>query len=64
MVPEIAAAISRELREQYLLGYRSSNAMHDGKWRKIKLQVTAATASQAVPPMHAYYKKGYLAPAK
>jgi hypothetical protein len=38
--------------------------MHDGKWRKIKLQVTAATASQAVPPMHAYYKKGYLAPAK
>ncbi len=63
-VPEIAADISRELRQQYLLGYRSSNAVHDGKWRKIKLQVTAATASEAVPPLRAYYKKGYLAPEK
>jgi Ca-activated chloride channel family protein len=60
-VPEIAAAISRELREQYLLGYRSSNALHDGKWRKIKVQITA---SEGVPPLHAYYKKGYLAPEK
>ena len=60
-VPEIAAAISRELREQYLLGYRSSNAVHDGKWRKIKVQITA---SEGVPPLRAYYKKGYLAPEK
>jgi Ca-activated chloride channel homolog len=60
-VPEIAAAISRELREQYVLGYRSTNASHDGKWRKIKLQVTA---SEGIPPLHAYYKKGYIAPEK
>ena len=60
-VPEIAAAVSRELREQYVLGYRSTNGLHDGKWRKIKLQVTA---SEGVPPLHAYYKKGYIAPEK
>ena len=60
-VPDIAAAISQELREQYLLGYRSSNAAHDGKWRKIKLQVSA---SEGVPPLHAYYKRGYIAPEK
>jgi Ca-activated chloride channel homolog len=60
-VPEIAAAISRELREQYLLGYRSGNAVHDGKWRKIKVQVNS---SEGVPPLHAFYKKGYLAPEK
>jgi Ca-activated chloride channel family protein len=60
-VPEIAATISRELREQYLLGYRSSIAAHDGKWRKIKVQVNS---SEGVPPLHAYYKKGYLAPEK
>jgi Ca-activated chloride channel homolog len=60
-VPEIAAAISRELREQYLLGYRSSNAVHDGKWRKIKVQVNS---SEGVPPLHAFYKRGYLAPEK
>jgi Ca-activated chloride channel homolog len=60
-VPEIAAAISRELREQYLLGYRSSNALHDGKWRRIKVQVNS---SEGIPPLHAYYKKGYLSPEK
>jgi Ca-activated chloride channel family protein len=63
-VPEIAADISRELRQQYLLGYRSSNAAHDGKWRKIKLQVSASTSADSMPPLHAYYKKGYLAPEK
>jgi Ca-activated chloride channel homolog len=60
-VPEIAAAVSRELREQYVLGYRSSNTVHDGKWRKVKVQVTA---SEGVPPLRAYYKKGYIVPEK
>lgn len=60
-VPAIAATISRELRQQYLLGYKSTNVLHDGKWRKIKLQITAQTAD---PPLRAYYKRGYLAPVK
>jgi Ca-activated chloride channel homolog len=58
-VPEIAAAISREIRDQYVLAYRSTHPSHDGKWRKIKVQVTASIGT---PPMHAHYKKGYLAP--
>ena len=28
-VPEIASAISRELRQQYVLGYKSSKGLHD-----------------------------------
>lgn len=60
-VPQIAATISRELRQQYILGYKSSSALRDGKWRKIKLQVTAQTGAL---PLHAYYKKGYIAPEK
>ena len=55
----IAAAISRELREQYVLGYRPTNAAHDGKWRKIKVRVAA---SRDEPNLHAYYKRGYYAP--
>jgi Ca-activated chloride channel homolog len=58
-IPSIAAIISRELRQQYVLGYKSSNDAHDGKWRKIKLEVTAATAEA---PLRAYYKRGYLSP--
>lgn len=60
-VPEITATVSRELRQQYVLGYRPSNALHDGKWRKIKVRVTE---SAGVPPLRAYYKPGYLAPAE
>lgn len=54
-VADIAATVSRELREQYVLGYRPSNASHDGKWRRIKVQVTKS----ADPTLRAYYKRGY-----
>jgi Ca-activated chloride channel homolog len=58
-VPAIAAVISRELRQQYVLGYKSKNDKHDGKWRNIKLTVTASAGD---PPLRAHYKRGYLAP--
>lgn len=58
-VPQLAAAISREMRDQYVLGYRPSNQARDGKWRKIKVQVTPPPP---VVHVRAYYKKRYLAP--
>lgn len=60
-VPDIAAVISRELRQRYVIGYKSTHAAHDGKWRKIKLRVTGETGE---PQLHAYYKRGYIAPEK
>ena len=60
-VPEIAATVSREMRNEYLLGYRPRNGVRDGKWRKIKVQVTPP---EGVGRIQAYYKKGYLAPAR
>jgi Ca-activated chloride channel homolog len=60
-VPEMAADISREMRNQYVLGYRPRNAPRDGKWRRIKVQVTASPEAGRVRP---YYKKGYLAPGR
>lgn len=58
-LPEIAAAVSRELREQYVLGYRPSSMTHDGKWRKITVRVFSPSSSAS--PLHAYYKQGYIA---
>jgi Ca-activated chloride channel homolog len=60
-VPEIAAALSREMRNQYVLGYRPRDPARDGKWRRIKVQVTPATGAE---PAQTYYKKGYRAPAE
>jgi len=60
-IPEIAATLSREMRNQYVLGYHPSSAPLNGKWRKIKVRVTPSTNGSKV---HAYYKKGYMAAGK
>jgi Ca-activated chloride channel family protein len=57
-VPEAAATISREMRSQYVLGYRPT-IRRDGKWRKIKVRVTSSATQQ---PLRAFYKGGYIAP--
>ncbi len=59
-MPQAAATISRELRSQYILGYRPKGP-RDGKWRTIKVSVRAP---EHAPPMQAYYKKGYPGPAE
>ena len=58
-IPQIAALISRELRNQYVLGYRPSNVTHDGKWRKVQVMLTPSAA-----PLHVHFKQGYVAPAE
>ncbi len=47
--------IARELRSQYSLGYVSSNAAHDGKFRNISLDTTGKG-------YHVRAKSGYFAP--
>jgi Ca-activated chloride channel homolog len=59
-VPDAAAAVSREMRSQYVLGYRPI-IRRDGKWRKIKVRVASSTAQQ---PLHASHKNGYISPEK
>jgi Ca-activated chloride channel homolog len=55
-VPEAAASISREMRNQYVLGYRPLSPSKT-KWRKIKVRLT----STAERSLRAYYKQGYFA---
>ncbi len=54
-----AEKIGTELRNQYVLGYRPSNSVHDGKWRKIKVKLQPPKGS---PPLTVYAKTGYYAP--
>ena len=56
-IPDIAAMISRELRNQYMLGYQPSNPIHDGKWRKIRVRLSASAT-----PRKVHYREGYVAP--
>jgi hypothetical protein len=50
---------SEELRNQYIVGYRSSNKSHDARWRKIKIKLRAP---KGLPPLSVYAKTGYYAP--
>jgi Ca-activated chloride channel family protein len=58
-LPDIAAKIGAELRNQYILGYRPSNKSHDARWRKIKVKLRVP---KGLPPLSIYAKTGYYAP--
>ena len=60
-LPDIAAKIGMELRNQYVLGYKPSNAEHNGTWRKIKVKMRPP---RGLPPLTVYAKTGYYAPAQ
>jgi Ca-activated chloride channel family protein len=57
---DAAATISRELRNQYILGYRPSGPLANGKRRQIKVKVI--NSDPGSPQLQAYYKRGYVIP--
>jgi Ca-activated chloride channel family protein len=59
-LPFISQRISRELHSQYLLGYRSSNPVCDGKYRQVKVQLTVAKSDD----LRVSYRRGYYAPSE
>jgi Ca-activated chloride channel family protein len=54
-LPEAAAELSREIRYEYMLGYRPASPVPN-RWRKIKVRVTSSFGEH---PLRAYYKQGY-----
>jgi Ca-activated chloride channel family protein len=60
-LPDIAAKIGLELRNQYVLGYKSANPQNNGAWRKIKIKLRPP---KGLPPLRVYGKTGYYAPSQ
>ncbi|HEX3820031.1 MAG TPA: VWA domain-containing protein [Candidatus Sulfotelmatobacter sp.] len=58
---DVATKIGVELRNQYVLGYRPSKVVRDGKWRKIKVKLLPP---KGLPPLRVYARTGYYAPAQ
>jgi Ca-activated chloride channel family protein len=56
---EVAAKISDELRDEYVLGYRSSDMRRDGKWRKVKVRLDPPPG---LPQLTVHARSGYYAP--
>jgi Ca-activated chloride channel family protein len=58
-LPDIAEKISIELRNQYVIGYKPSNLVRDGRWRRIRVKLTPP---KGLPPLQVYARTGYYAP--
>lgn len=56
---DIVTKIAIELRNEYVLGYISSNEQRDGRWRKIKVKLNPP---RGLPPLNVNAKAGYYAP--
>ncbi len=53
--------IHTELRNQYLVGYTSTDRDYDGRWRKIKVQLKPP---EGLPKLSVRSKQGYFSPLK
>lgn len=58
-LPDIAEKISIELRNQYVISYKPSNLVRDGRWRRIKVKLHPP---RGLPPLEVYARTGYYAP--
>ncbi len=58
-LPDVAAKIGIELRNQYVLGYTPANQSKDGKYRRVKVKVNQP---KGLPPLRAFWRLGYYAP--
>lgn len=60
-LPDIAAKIGIELRNQYMLGYTPKNQEKDGKYRRVQVKLVQP---RGLPPLRAFSRTGYYAPTK
>jgi VWFA-related protein len=58
-LPDVAAKIGIELRNQYVLGYSPKNTERDGKYRRVNVKLVQP---RGLPPLKAFFRLGYYAP--
>ena len=58
-MPDIAAKIGTELRNQYMIGYRPENQDRDGKFRRVTVKLVQP---RGMPLLRPFFKQGYYAP--
>src|SRR5271157_4030376 len=59
-LPDIAAKIGVELRNRYVLGYSPTDKQRDGRYHPVTVKIIPP---HGLPPLHAYWRHGYYAPA-
>jgi hypothetical protein len=60
-LPDVAAKIGVELRNQYVLGYSPQNSDRDGKYRHVTVKVIPP---RGLPLLRPFWRLGYYAPSQ
>ena len=60
-LPDVAAKIGVELRNQYVLGYSPQNLDRDGKYRHVVVKVIPP---RGLPLLRPFWRLGYYAPSQ
>jgi Ca-activated chloride channel family protein len=60
-LPDVAAKIGIELRNEYVIGYSPKNAARDGKYRRVEVKLQKTTGLPQLRPM---FRHGYYAPSQ
>ncbi|MBM3745844.1 MAG: VWA domain-containing protein [Acidobacteria bacterium] len=58
-LPDVAAKVGIELRNQYVLGYAPINRDRDGKYRRVQVRLKEPPG---LPPLKVFWRLGYYAP--
>jgi Ca-activated chloride channel homolog len=58
-VPDLVQKIGDELRSEYVLAFRPANHPHDGRFHKLRVQVSP---EPGLPPLSVYARYGYTSP--
>jgi Ca-activated chloride channel family protein len=59
-LPDIAAKIGIELRNRYVLGYSPTDKQRDGRYHRVQVKMVPP---HGLPPLKAFWRTGYYAPA-
>jgi Ca-activated chloride channel family protein len=58
-LPALAARLSAEMHNHYVLSYTPSNPANDGRYRRVKVELIPAAGE---PQLHATWRRGYYGP--
>lgn len=58
-LPATVEKLSREFRNQYVLGYYANNGTHDGKYRSVRVEILQTIKKM---PLNVFWRRGYFSP--
>jgi Ca-activated chloride channel family protein len=61
MLSDVAEKISRQLRDEYVIGYTPTDRKRDGTWRKLKVRLMPPAG---LPDLTPHSREGYYAPSQ